>query len=787
MDVLRALRRSPGFTALSVGILALGIGAATAVIEVVDAAFLRPLPFAHASSLVTLWQVSGGTDITVDGADFLDWNAQADSFEGMSAVSARGFTLTGADRPERVEGAIVSAGFFALLQTPALLGRAAGSSGARTAALSESFWRSRFGADPSVVGRTITLDGEPVELTAVMPARFRYPPSAQLWVSARTRVPEHPTYPIDPEHDRARHYLTVLARLRPGVTLARAEAALQAVQARIAADHPDEEKGISARMVPLREHLFGKLRPVLWGLCAVAALLFFVAWANAAHLFLARAVSREHETAVRMALGATRAVMWRRFFSEALLVSTVAACIGLLLGSLVAPALVRLSPQAATLPSPAISARVLLAAAALVLACGTGLGLLEALQPFRGALALQDGARTGSGGSRHARLRSALLMLEVSLSVVLLVGAGLLSRSLRRVASVDPGFVAAGVLAADVPLAAARHPDRASQLRFAREVLRRLRADPLIDSAGFVSRLPFSPSNTVGDLALPGRESEAFPCDLRLASDGYFETLRIPLREGRTFSEADSRGEGPPAVVLNQAAAHRAFGGGSALGRQVLVWGESVPSEVVGVVGDVHHLGLEGQPRPEAWRPLGAVGWTNLMLVVRGKVPAPQLAAPLRQAIWGIDGDQPIVHLEPMQERIDASLSLRRFGLMLVSLTALVAALLAVAGVHGVTSYLVAQRTREIGVRMALGATAARVMAELMRDTMFRVGVGCVAGLAAAAALAHALRGFLFGVAPVDGATFGAVALLLAVTALTATLLGSVRVTRLDPARALRE
>jgi hypothetical protein len=286
---------------------------------------------------------------------------------------------------------------------------------------------------------------------------------------------------------------------------------------------------------------------------------------------------------------------------------------------------------------------------------------------LRGALVISVVAGCIGRGSRHARLRSALLMLEVSLSVVLLVGAGLLSRSLRRVASVDPGFVPAGVLAADVPLAAARGPDKASQLRVAQDALRRLRADPLVDSAGFVSRLPFSSSNTVGDLALPGRESEAFPCDLRLASDGHFETLRMPLREGRTFSEADLRGEGPPAVTLNQEAARRAFAGGSAVGQRVLVWADTVPSEVVGV------------------------------------------------------------------------------------------------------------------------ATAAKVMAELMRETMARVGVGCCAGVAAAAALAHALRGFLFGVAPADGETFGAFPLLLAATALVATLLGSIRVTRLDPASALRQ
>ena len=275
-------------------------------------------------------------------------------------------------------------------------------------------------------------------------------------------------------------------------------------------------------------------------------------------------------------------------------------------------------------------------------------------------------------------------------------------------------------------------------------------------------------------------------CDLRLASDGYFETLHIPLREGRALTEADLRAVGPPAVILNEAAARRAFPAGNALGQRVLVWGESAPSEVVGVVGNVHHLGLETQPRPEAWRPLGAVGWPNLMLIVRGKVQAAQLAAPVREVVWELDRDLPIVHLEPMQERIGASLALRRFTLALLSAMALIAALLAAAGIYGVTSYLIAQRTRELGVRMALGASPARVMVELTREAMIRVALGCGCGIVAAAALARALRGFLFEVAPLDPPTFAAVPLLLAATAALATALASLRVARVDPAQALR-
>ena len=787
MIAARALARSPGFTALAAGVLALGLGAALAVFEVADAVLLRPLPFAEPERVVTAWQTSDGTRITVDGADFLDWKAQSSQvFERMAAVSARGFTVTGGDKPDRIEGAIVSADFFPLLGAQPLLGRALLTPGTRTAVLSESLWRSRFGSDPAVVGRTLTLDGEPAEVAGVMPARFRYPPLAEIWVSPRAQVPEHPTYPIDPDHDRVRHYLTVLARVKRGVSLGQATSAVRTVQARIAADHPDEEKGISVAIVPLRENLFGATRPLLLGLLGVVALILGVAWATAAHLFLARAVARAHESAVRLALGATRGALWRLFFSEAFLVSLAAGVVALVAAGWAAPLLVRLSPQGAMLPAPEVSLRVVIAALVLTAACGASLGLFGALQRLELAQALQEGGRSATGTRRQARLRSAFLVFEVALSLVLLVAAGLLVRSFARVTSVDPGFEPNGVLAADLPLAKARHPDKAAQLRFAQEALRRLRADPLIEQAGFVSRLPFSPSNTVGDLALPGRESEAFPCDLRLASDGYFETLRIPLRQGRTFSESDLRGEGPPPVILNETAARKAFPSGNALGQRVLVWGETIPSEVVGVVGDIHHLGLEMQPRPEAWRPLGVVGWPNLTLIVRGKVTAPQLAPAVRDVVWGIDRDQPIVHAETMQDRIGASLLLRRFTLGLLSAMAVITALLAAAGIYGVTSYLVAQRTRELGVRMALGATPVRVVTELTRETMLRVAAGCATGTVAAAALSRALRGFLFGVAPLDAATFVAVPLLLAATAALASVLAAVRAARIDPAEALR-
>ncbi|MBF5046393.1 FtsX-like permease family protein [Aggregicoccus sp. 17bor-14] len=787
----RQLRRAPLFALLATGVLALGLGAALTVAEVVDAVLLRPLPFAAPERLVNAWQTNlraGGTNLTVTGADFLAWAQEREAFERFAAVSARGFNLAGAEQPERLEGAIVSADFFALLGTAPLLGRVPqpGAAGPRTAVLSEALWRSRFGGAPDVVGRTVSLDGEPVEVVGVMPARFRYPATAELWVCARTRVPEHPTYPIDPEHDRSRHYLTVLARLRPGVSLSQAQAALQVVQKRLGEQAPQEERDVGATLLPLREQLYGKLRPQLLGLLGVAALLLLVGWANVAHLSLARAVGRAHEVAVRVALGATRGALWRSFFAEALVLSVAAAALGPLLTSWAAPLLVAASPQAASLPAPELSSRVVLLALALALACAASLGLIAALQPVRAGEALKEGGRGGGGGRRQSRLRSALLVFEVALSLVLLLGAGLLVRSFARLTAVDPGFRAEGVLAVDLPLPKARYPDAAAQRRAMGELLRRLQAEPTVDAAGLVSRLPLSPSNTVGDLTIPGREAEAFPLDLRLATEGYFEALRIPLRTGRTFTARDADSDAPPAVILNETAARRAFPAGNALGQRILVWGEETPSEVVGVVGDVRHTGLDAEPRPEAWRPVGAVGWPNLTLVVRGKVRAGALLPVVRADVAALDRELPLVHPQEMGERVDASLALRRFSRELLGAMALVAALLALAGIYGVTAYGVAQRRRELGVRLALGASPAGLIGLVTRETLLRVGAGCVLGLAAGVGLSRLLEGLLFGVQRVDPLTFALLPLALTAAAALAAAGAAARAGRIDPAEALR-
>ena len=788
-SLLSRLWRRRGFLALTVAVLGLGLGAALTVLEIADALFWRPLPYADAGRLVFAWQVdSRGTRLTVTGGDFLSWSAEAEPFAAIAAVSARGFNLAGEGEPERVEGALVSADFFGVLGIRPLLGRVidSGPPGPRVAVLSESLWRRRFGADPGVLGRTLSLDGEPVQVVGVVPAALRLPATAQLWVSARARVPEHPTYPIDPETDRARHFLTVVARLRPGGSVASAGAALSTVQGRLAREFPDAEREVGgAVLVPFREQLFGAARPQVTVLLAVAGLLACVAWVNAAHLFLIRRTRRTHELAVRQALGAGRRSLWLLFLREAALIAGAAGLIAVALGAWAAPLLVAASPQAAGLPLPEPSGRVAGIAALLALAAAVSMAVLAGLQPLHTTEQIQEGGHTGTEGRGARRLRAAFLGFEVVLSLLLLLGMGLLLRSYRAVQTVDPGFRSTGVLAVDLPLARLRHPTPASQARFAMDVLRALGTQGEVEAAGFVSRLPLSPSNTIGDLALPGQQDAAFPCDLRLASPGYFEALGIPLRSGRVFDGRDVEG-GPPVAIINELAARRAFGGRSALGQRILIWGEQVPSEVVGVVGNVRHTGLDAEPRPEAWRPIGAVGWANLSLVVRGKVPPEALVGPVRAAIHAVDAEQPLVRPEPMLERAEASLAVRRFTLEVLSAGAGVALLLALAGIYGVTAYGVAQRTRELGVRLALGATPRGLVGMVTRETVIVVGAGCVVGLAAGALLSRVLSGLLFGVSRIDPLTFLGWPLVLTVVAAGAAWIAARRASSVDPADALR-
>ncbi|HYV64915.1 MAG TPA: ADOP family duplicated permease, partial [Myxococcales bacterium] len=586
----------------------------------------------------------------------------------------------------------------------------------------------------------------------------------------------------DTSADRQSQYLDVIARLRPGIGLDQARAELSALGLRFERQYPNDDAGRGFTLTPLREDAVGDLRPTLLVLAGAVALILLIACANVANLFLARAVGRSHEVAIRVALGATRARLVRWFLAESLVLAALGGALGLLLASWIAPGLAALAPRALAAGALQLDLRVLAFTAGLALATAVVFGLVPALHVESPAEALKEAGRTGTGSVRRARLRSALVVTEVALSLVLLIGAGLLVRSFARLQRVDPGFEPARVMTADLWLPAAKYPEMAQQAAFFHEVVRRLSAAPGVEAAGDGSRLPLSRGNSTRSVQPPGSPDKTVDADYRLASPGYFAALRIPLRAGRGLTDADLQ-SGARVALVNEAFARRMWPEGDPLGRQIVVTVDAKPVGVVGVIGDVRHLGLQLPPRPEVYLPEGLEPWPFMSLVVRGKG---DLAGLLRASVAAVDRDQPITRLLTMEQRMADSLAPRRFSVVLVGALAAVAFVLAVTGIYGVMAYSVAQRTREMGIRLALGATPAAVLALVLRQAMRLVAAGVALGVAAALPLGRVLRTLLYGVSATDPGTFAALAALLCATAAAATLIAARRATSVDPALALR-
>jgi putative ABC transport system permease protein len=785
---LRSLAQRPGFTAVACLALALGIGANTAIFTVVDAALLRALPYLDADRLVVVsatTRPSPGRQ-AVSGGDFVDLHAQTRSFTGLAAFRNSGFNLTGGDAAERVDGAVVSPDFFEVLGARPLVGHpfTARSPGqAREVMLGEALWRRRYSAWPGIVGETITLNGEPFVVAGVMRSDVRHPDAVQLWVTPRNAIPEHPLRPeYDTSGNREMQYLDVVGRLRSGVTLAQAQAELSALGARFGELYPNDDAGRGFTVMPMREDAVGSLRPTLLVLAGAVAFILLIACANVANLMLARAVGRAHEVAIRVALGATRARLLRLFLAESLVLAAIGGALGLLLALWIAPALAALGPAALDPASLRLDLRVLAFTAALCLATALVFGAVPALHVGAPAEALQEAGRTGTGGVRRGRLRAALVVAEVALALVLLIGAGLLVRSFVRLQRVDPGFDPAGVMTADLWLPSSKYPDTARQAAFYADLLRRLSSAPGVEVAGDVSRLPLSRGNSTRSVQPPGNPDKNVDADYRIASPGYFAALRIPLRAGRLLTEAD-RHSGARVGLVNEEFARRMWPEGDAVGRQIVLTSDEKPFEVVGVVGDVRHVSLALPPRPEVYIPEGVEPWPFMTIVVRGRG---DLAGLVRSEVAAVDRDQAISRLETMEQRMAASVAPRRFGVLLVGALAAVAFVLAITGIYGVMAYSVAQRTREMGIRLALGATPGAVLQLVLRQAMSLVGAGVAAGLAIALPLGHFLRALLYEVSATDPTTFASFAVLLCGTAAAATLVAARRATSVDPALALR-
>jgi putative ABC transport system permease protein len=789
---VRMMRKRPGFTAVVVLTLALGIGANTAIFSVVNAVLLKSLPYRNADRLVWVaGNIRGGTSrASVSPPDYLDYRAQNTVFEEFATSTSVPFpvNLTGAGEPERLTGSLVTANYFRAFGVEPALGRVFDAEEERAApapvaVLSDGFWKRRLGGDPSVVGKTLTLDGKAVTVVGVAPPSFQYPAGTELWLPLDFDQPDMKIRPA--------HFLRPIGLLKPGVTIEQARAETDLIAGRLEEQYPDSNKGWSLTLVPLQEQVVGGVRTSLWVLLGAVGFVLLIACANVSNLTLARAAGRHRELALRTALGASRWRVVRQQLTESLLLGVAGGGLGLLLAVWGVDALTALG--AGDIPRTreiGVDGRVLAFTAALSVLTGLAFGLLPALRASRPNLneVLKDAGR-GTSGPRRGRVRAALVVSEIALALTLLVGAGLLVKSFVGLLRVNPGFDPAHVLTLRIDLARARYAKPGQAAAFFGELQRRVAALPGVEAAGMVSELPLSgqPNDLYFYVAgrPPQTAEQKVTADFRRVNHDYFRAMRIPLLRGRTFTEQEVTSDAK-VLVINETLAREFFPDEDPLGKR-LVTGMGAPEEfeIVGVVADVRHRSLEGDVYQMMYLPSLRVGRTNL--VVRTSSPDPlTLANAVRGEVAAIDRDQPVSAVMTMEEVVSGSVAQQRFRTLLLAAFAAVALLLAGVGIYGVISYSVTHRTHEIGIRMALGAGAADILKMVVGQGMALALAGVVVGLLAALALTRVLSSLLFGVTATDAVTFAAVSLLIAAVALLACLIPARRATKVDPMIALR-
>jgi putative ABC transport system permease protein len=802
---LRMLAKNPAFTAIAVLTLALGIGANTAIFSVIDAALLRPLPYPDADRIVVLFQLDETKQREIPApADYLDFKRLSNSFENLAAfrgvpmnLSARG---NGAgSQPERVEGATVTSNFFPVMGVQAMLGRTVSPEldrpgGATVAVLSYALWQRRFGSDPTILGRPLEIDGEPRTVVGVMPSGFAFPEGTELWTSSRFEAPPHPLKPLnDPAAVRDSHYFETFGRLKPGVTVAQASAELDTIQKRLLQQYPKEEEGVGATVVPLRQDLVGETRPALLILLGAVALVLLIACVNVANIILARGASRQKEMALRITLGAGRGHLLRHLLVESLLLAVVGGSLGVLL------AFWGLSPLRALVPADmvggapiALDGRVLAFTLCASLASGVLFGLIPGLRLLGSDLnsTLQEGGRDASGGARAKRMRSALVVSEIAMAAVLLIAAGLLLRSFGRLLHVPEGFNPDHVLSMKMALPQARYPQKLDRANFLKDTLQRIDALPGITSAAAISRLPLDPGNSSRAVEVEGRTEppagEIAP-DYLVVTPDYFQTMGVGLVNGRTFSDRDDANSQSVAVI-SQGTADHFWPGQDPIGKHFRgpCGTETNWCEVVGVVADIKQHHLEQASKMAVYVPHAQDPWAFFAMVVRTRLDPTNAATAVESAIHSADPDQPVYSVRTMRDVEAKSLSPQRLQIALIGLFAALALILACMGIYGVMAYSVAQRSNELGIRMALGAQTGNVLGLVLGEGMRLALLGAVIGLIGSFFAARLLSGMLFGVTPGDPATFGLVAVVLVAVAMVACYIPARRATRVDPLVALR-
>jgi len=788
----RSMARRPLFSLIVVLILGVGLGANAAMFSVVDSVLLEPLPYPEADRLAWMWgRTPSGSRNTISAVDYMDYRASNTAFEELAAyyVFPERYVVTGGDEPEVVLGTQATWNMFRALRVAPVIGRGFVAEdeqpgGGEPIVLGYGLWQSRFGGDPDVIGRVLILDENPYEVVGVMPAGFAFPSWAQLW---------RPMRPTDrAAQGRGNNNFLLFGRLNPGVTLERAEAEMVGLARGIAEAYPDVKQGWSVSLISLHDRFVGGVRGVLWLLLGAVGLVLLVACANVAALLLARAAGREGEVAVRVALGASRGRIARQVLTESVVLALSGGVLGVAFAYGALEALRDLG--AGSLPRLAdvgVDGTALLFTLLISIATGLLFGLAPAFRAPQ--LDLVQSLKEGHRGQRRAGgpgAQNALVVGQVALSLMLLVGSGLLIRSFLRLQQEELGFEPQGVITAQVRLPRTYGPERPPQ-QFYDAALGRIRALPGVAAAGAITDLPviggFGPWNYVHAEGHPA----ATPADRRGATrrvvdPGYFEAMGIPLLTGRTFAHSDVP-DGPNVGIISRRMAEEFFPGVDPVGRQfVLPWDPPVYFQIVGVVGDVRLGSLDSETRPTMYWSLTQQGPGTMNLVVRTRGEPAALAPALRAAIWSVDPDVPISNLRAMSSVVSASLAQNRFRTLLLGGFAAVALLLAALGLYGVLSQLVGRRTHELGVRMALGADRARLVRWVLRYGMTLAALGLVLGLAGAAATSQLARGVLFGVRPLDPFTYVATSFCLLVVALAAAALPAWRATRVDPVESLR-
>jgi putative ABC transport system permease protein len=788
---LRTLRKNPGFTAIAVLTLALGIGANTAIFSVVNSVLLRPLPFPDPSRLLLLNEYSTKRDIVGTGVpypDYLEWAKQNRVFEQTAAYwnvsGSDGFVLGGAGSPQRVSATIVTNSFFSILGVQPVIGRGflpgEEQPGARHVFLaSDGLWRRSFGASREAIGKTFRLDGEVFTLIGVMPPAFEYPPKCEAWLAlGALNERQH--------NDRVSHPFSVLARLRSGADLRHAQQDLDGIERQLGQVYPVTTANWQIRVRPLLDEFAGNIRMSLLLLLGAVAFILLIACANVVNLLLARAASREKEFAIRAALGARRARLLRQTLAESFLLASISAVLALVLAKVGLNLIIVLS--AGSIPRMEqfhLNGPVLGFAAAVTLLTTLLTGLAPAFQASGLDLqkSLRDGQRSGLTGLRGRALRNALVISEVALTLSLLCGAGLMLKSFARLSNMNPGFDPENLLTMKIALPDAQYPKTDQRVLFLDQLLERVKSLPGVKAAAVTNRLPLNGETNWGSINVVGRPvldwAHAPSVEARTISADYFRTMGIPLLRGREFRPVETQ-----VVIINEALASRFWPGADPIGQRITGVSQTVQREVIGIVGNVKHRGLNAQSEPEMYSPY--TYWSSMNLLVRGALDAASLTSAVRREVAALDTDVPVYQVAPMDQVVSHSIAPQRFTLFLLALFAALALTLASVGIYGLLSFGISRRTQEIGLRVALGARPGEVLWLFVRQGMRLVLGGVALGVLVSVALTRLMTSMLYGVSPADPLVIAGVALLLTCAGLSACYIPARRTLRVDPIVALR-